>query len=186
MFQLFIFISIYFLVAIRLDLFYNNRYFWNNNCRWERVGTSMIQPIMELFANSMTAHFWHFQDFQLDHNCFEHDKYILQLDSNNKSFRKFNNIPVLSFFSSAYVDVNPFQSCAIIRPKNYIGKWKIVFARDWNRDLFSIEKCSHLGAVKVVVDGSGGIMGQDDEGKLIELELVKYCKAWQNTDILFV
>jgi hypothetical protein len=181
-----ILILLYFLAIIRLDLFYNNRYFWNQNCRWERVGTSLIQPIMELFGNSMTAHFWHFQDFTIDRNCFEHDKFILQLNSNRKSFRKFNNIPILSFFSSAYVDINPFQTCAIIRPKDYIGKWKIVFARDWNHNLFSIEKCSHVGAVKVVVDGSGGIMGQGESGSLIELELVKYCKAWQNTYILFV
>jgi hypothetical protein len=179
-------ISLYFLAIIRLDLFYNNRYFWNQGCKWERVGTSLVQPIMELFGNSMTAHFWHFHNFQMDHNCFEHDKYILQLNSDRNSFRKFNNIPVLSFFTSAYVDVNPLQTCAIIKPKNYAGKWKIVFARNWNHNVFSIEKCSHIGAVKLIVDGNGGIMGQGEDGKLIELELVKYCKAWQSTDVLFV
>lgn len=179
-------IILYFLTVFRLDLFYNNRYFWNKNCKWERVCTSSIQPLMELFGNSMTAHFWHFENFHLDHNCFERGKYILQLTSKKKSLRKFNKIPILSFFSSAYVDVNPFQSCAIIQPKDYNGKWKIVFARNWNHNIFSIEKCSHIGPVKVVVDGNGGIMGQSEEGELIELRLVQYCKAWQRTDVLYV
>ena len=181
-----ILILIYILAAIRLDLFYNNRYFWNPNCKWQRVGTSLIQPIMELFGNSMTAHFWHFEDLYLDHNSLDHDKYILQLNSSRRSFRMFNKIPILSFFSSAYVDVNPFQTCAIIQPKSYQGKWKIVFARDWNNDIFSIEKCSHLGAIKIVVDGTGGILGQSESDELLELELVKYCKAWQDTDVLYV
>lgn len=179
-------ISLYILAVIRLDLFYNNRYFWDRNCRWQRVGTSLIQPLMELFGNSMTAHFWHFRELKLDRNSFDYAKYILQLNSYKKPFRKFNHIPVLSFFTSAYVDVNPFQSCAIIQPKEYSGKWKIVFARNWTNNLFGIEKCSHIGSVKVVIDGSGGIMGQGEDGNLIELELVKYCKAWQHTDVLFV
>lgn len=186
MITLLIFVLIYILAAIRLDLFYNNRYFWNDNCRWERVGTSLIQPIMELFGNSMTAHFWHFEDFEFDHNSFDHSKYILQLEASRKSFRRLNKLAIVSFLTSAFVDVNPFQTCAIIQPKGYHGKWKIVFARDWSNDLFSVEKCSHIGAVKVVVDGNGGIIGQGEDGKLVELELVKYCKAWQNTDILYV
>ena len=181
-----ILILFYFIAVIRLDLFYNNRYFWNKNCKWERVGTSLIQPIMELFGNSMTAHFWHFENFYLDRNSFDHSKYILQLNSPKNSFRMFNKIPILSFISSAYVDVNPFQTCAIIRPKTYQGKWKLVFARDWNNNIFSIEKCSHIGKVKVVVDGNGGIMGQGENGDLLELELIKYCKAWQCNEILYV
>jgi hypothetical protein len=179
-------IVLYFLAVIRLDLFYNNRYFWNKNCRWERIGTSLIQPIMELFGNSMTAHFWHFDNFELDRNSFEHDKCILQVSSTKKSFRLFNNVPILSFFSSAYVDVNPFQKCAIIQPIDYKGKWKIVFARNWDQDQFCIEKCSHIGPVKIVVDGSGGMMGQGEHGEFVHLELVQYCKAWERTDILFV
>ena len=174
------------MAIIRLDLFYNNRYFWNKNCSWERVGTSLIQPIMELFGNSMTAHFWHFENYKLDRNSFDHNKYILQLYSPKSSFRRFNNVPILSFFSSAYVDVNPLQTCAIIKPKNYDAKWKIIFARDWNNNIFSIEKCSHIGAVKIVVDGKGGIIGQGENQELIELELIKYCRAWQHTDILYI
>jgi hypothetical protein len=181
-----ILVLLYILAIIRLDLFYNNRYFWNSNCKRERAGTSLIQPFMELFGNSMTAHFWHFQNFEMDHNSFDHDKYILQLNSTKKSFRTFNKIPILSFLTSAYIDVNPFQTCAIIQPKNFQGKWKIVFARNWNRNVFSIEKCSHMGPVKVIVDGNGGIMGQGQDEQLIELEVIKYCKAWQFTDVLFI
>ncbi len=174
------------MAIFRLDLYYANRYFWNNNCKWERVGTSLMQPLMELFGNSMTAHFWHFENFKLDRNSFDHNKYVLQLNSSQNTFRRFGKLPILSFLSSAYVDINPFQTCAIIKPKNYKGKWKIVFARDWDNNIFSIEKCSHLGSVKVIVDGSGGIMAQNQNNELIELELVQYCKAWQSTDILFV
>jgi hypothetical protein len=186
MFWQVLFLLLYILAAIRLDLFYNNRYFWNQNCRLERFATSAIQPLMEIFGNSMTAHFWHFENFKMDHNCFDHDKYILQLHSNKKPFRKLNNIPLVTFFTSAFVDINPLQSCAIIQPKSYIGKWKLVFARDWSHDVFSIEKCSHIGPAKVVVDGAGGIIAVDQQGELIELELVRYCKAWQHTEVLYI
>lgn len=178
-----LFILCYFLAVYRLDQFYLNRYFWDNNCKLERVLTSFIQPFMELFANGMTAHFWHFEDLDWKTNSIE-KKYFLELNNFRPPFRIFDKGKFLAILTAAWVDCNPWQTCAIIRPKNYKGKWKIFFPLSSN--ICQEEKCSHYGRVKVVIDGKGNILGRDLNGNFIELEVLGYCLAFEKTHILFV
>ena len=178
----FLFIFCYILAVWRLDNFYSNRYFWNANCTLERILTSTMQPFMEIFANGMTAHFWHFEDLDFETSSLE-KKYFLELDNFVPQFRIFDRGKFLAILTSAWVDVNPWQTCAVIRPKSYKGKWKIFFPLG---NVCQEEKCSHQGSVKVVVDGKGVILGRDLNGNSIELELLGYCQAFQKTHILFV
>lgn len=176
-------VFLYSLAAFRLDIFYSGRYFWPKNMKKERFFTSLMQPFMELFGNGMTAHFWHFQDVVYSIKNLD-KKFILNLTNNKKPFRKLNNGKFLAVLTSAWVDTYPFQDCAIIKPKNYTGKWRLFFPI--SSKVCQIEKCSHIGAVKVVVDGNGQVLAKNEKDEFIELELVKYCKAWQDTHILFI
>ena len=195
-------IGLYTLACFRLDKFYMGRYFWDEDCNrkqnknqlGERFWTGLLQPFMELFGNGMTAHFWHFNTIKiLESNYKENHKenyknYELVLESSLRQFRIFDKGFIVAVLTSAWVDINPFQTCAIIKPTkdNTDILWKIFFATDVQNGLFQEEKCSHRGAVKVVIDGQGSVWGRDINGNFIELEIVEYCKAYQNTHILFV
>jgi hypothetical protein len=180
---LFLLIVLYLLAAFRLDIFYSGRYFWQEGQDKERFFTGLLQPFMELFGNGMTAHFWHFKDVKFETKDLD-KKFLLKLSNHKKPFRRLSSGKFLAVLTSAWVDTNPLQDCAIIKPKNYNGKWQLFFPI--NSKICQLEKCSHYGAVKVAVDGSGTILAKDEQGKFIELELVEYCKAWQQTHILFV
>lgn len=173
-------IFIYAIWVWRLDIFYSGRYFWDQNCDLERFLTALLQPFMEIFGNSMTAHFWHFKKQRLGTKPI-----LLELKSWKKPFRLIGGNKFADILTSAWVDTNPNQQTAIVRPKTYKGDWKLVSFTD-QTGVFEVEKCSHIGAVKVVVDGNGSIMAIDQNNNWIELELVNYCKAWQNTHILMI
>jgi hypothetical protein len=187
MLYLIVFVSLYFLAVYRLDKFYMGKYFWDQNCEKERFFTCLLQPFMELFGNSMTAHFWHFKNIYLSQ---EQKQVIynfeLPVNSSCKPFRVFNRGKPIAIITSACVDVNPMQECVIIQPKIHTGKWKLFFAVSYDNGLFQEEKCSHIGAVKVAIDGTGTLLGRDLEANFIELEILKPCKAHQDTHILMV
>jgi hypothetical protein len=178
-------IGIYLVLVVVLKSKYSRLYFWNKDCIIEEIATNLIQPIMELIGNSMTAHNWHFQRLDNPNSTEIHSK-ITCIRSNTKPIRKFDSGFVKMILTSAFVDVNPLQQCAILRPKSYTYKWKIAFPTDLSKDEFKIEKCSHFGAVKIVIDGSGCNFGIGEKGEIIELEVVEICKAYQRKDILFV
>jgi hypothetical protein len=181
MIEFLVFVIVYGLAAFRLDQYYSNKYFWDTSCIRERLASSAGQPLMELFGNSMIAHTWCFRTFKqhidIPHNC------KLSIDCEKPLFRKFNS-GWLTFITSAWVDINPMQECAIIQPKDYYGKWKIFFQTGIG--IYQEAKFSHIGQVKIVVDGQGEIYGRDQNGKFLELEIVSRCKAWKRTDILMV
>lgn len=181
-------ITLYLLACYRLDKHYSGRYFWDTNCHKEKICTNLLQPFMELLGNGMTAHFWHFRTLPIK-NCNFKPKFELKLQSNRPATRIFSKGLFLSIITSIWVDINPFQRCAVIKPV-YSSEitpntlWKIWFMT--GTQTTQEEKCSHFGTVKIVVDGQGGIFGRETDGNFIELEVVTYCKAYQNTHILFV
>ena len=176
-----LFLLIYLLTVFRLDQHYSNRYFWDEDCGWQQFWSSIGQPIMELFGNSMIAHFWCFETIRGKIIIPSHCR--LQIPCQSPPFRRFNR-GLETVLRSAWVDVNPNQLCAIVQPVDYIGRWKIFFQTGGNT--FQEAKFSHTGAVKVVVDGSGQMYGRDLSGVFIELEILQNVKAWQRTDILMV
>jgi hypothetical protein len=178
------FLIIYIITAIILDYFYSKKYTWNQNCTLERVATSSIQPIMEIIGNGMTAHNWTFKNILIKKQIPEGCKLCYEVSQN--PFAKLHSKRIKRILTSAVVDINPFQPAAIIRPKNYEGKWKICFEIDKNQGLYQIAKYSHTGKVKILIDGSGYIMGMDSSGEFLELEIVEYCKAWQRRDVFLV
>ncbi len=182
-------ILFYLLTAIILDQVYNRCYFWDANCIPQRIATSLLQPLMEIFGNGMTAHTWHFEYFKVTETIDQ--KYRLDVcpkhpNKANKSFRKFNSNPILRILTSALVDINPFQEALIIMPKNHNGKWKIAFEVNQNNNIYQKAKYSHIDKVKILVDGEGCIMGMDDKDNFIELKSVGSCRAYQHRNILLV
>ncbi len=172
---------IYALAVFRLDQYYSNRYFWDVGCGRERLSSSLGQPIMELFGNSMVAHGWCFRTFkqhiEIPQGC------KLSIECEKPIFRKFNS-GLVTLLTSAWVDINPKQTCAIIQPRNYEGQWKIFFQTGIG--IYQEAKFSHRGQVKIVVDGQGEIYGRDSQSNFIELEIVDRVESWQRTDILMV
>jgi hypothetical protein len=181
MIEVLVFVVLYALAVFRLDQYYSDRYFWDTGYAKERIASSVGQPLMELFGNSMVAHTWCFRTFKrhidIPHNC------KLSIECEKPLFRKFNS-GILTFITSAWVDVNPMQECAIIQPKDYTDKWKIFFQTGIG--IYQEAKFSHRGQIKIVVDGQGEIYGRDLDGNFLELEIVGRCKAWKRTDILMV
>ena len=172
---------LYILSAFRLDQYYANRYFWDQGCRWERFGSSASQPVMELFGNSMIAHGWCFRTFKKNIDIPVGCKLIIECQK--PLFRKFNS-GIATLFTSAWVDINPFQNCAIIEPVNYDNKWKIFFQTGIG--IYQEAKFSHCGKVKIVVDGQGEIYGRDLNGNFLELRIIDRILAWERTDVLMV
>jgi hypothetical protein len=181
MFWLVVFILIYALAVFRLDQYYSNRYFWDKGCNRERFGSSVGQPVMELFGNSMVAHGWCFCTYKKHIDIPSSCKLVIECEK--PLFRKFNS-GLATLFTSAWVDINPLQTCAIIEPVEYTGKWKIFFQTGIG--IYQEAKFSHVGQVKIVVDGQGEIYGRDLKGNFVELQIVDRVKAWERTDILMV
>lgn len=175
------FVLIYSLAVFRLDQYYANRYFWDSGCGRERFWSSATQPIMELIGNSMVAHFWCFKtikgNIEIPHYC------KLDISCDKPMFRKFNS-GIETVLRSAWVDINPKQTCAIIEPVNHIGKWKIFFQTGIG--IYQEAKFSHRGKVKIAIDGPGQIYGRDLKGNFLELVIIDKVEAWKRTDILMV
>jgi hypothetical protein len=178
-------VVIYLVFVVVLKSKYSGLYFWNDGCGKEQTATDLLQPLMEIVGNSMTAHNWHFEKYNSTNIDQIHSK-ILCIRTNKKPIRRFDSGFIAMILTSAFVDINPFQQCAILKPKIHQGKWKIAFPSDLDSGEFKIEKCSHIGAVKIVIDGSGCNFGVSETGEIIDLELVELCKAYERKDILFV
>jgi hypothetical protein len=181
---MFYIIIVYTIIAIILDWAYSRKYTWDQNCIPERIATSVIQPVMEIVGNGMTAHNWTFQNIIIKKEISESCK--LCFETSSKQFRKFGSNRFQRILTSAIVDINPMQSAAIIRPKTHQGNWRICFAINDNQGHYQVTKYSYQGQVKILIDGSGYIMGMDSSGKFLELEIVQYCKAYQRRDVLLV
>lgn len=178
------FVGIYLLYVILLDWYYFRRYQWDSQCILERACTGLIQPLMELIGNRMSAHFWHFKKLKLQTK--PEPKYYLKVGHHTNPSRFFGKNRLLEIFSSAIVDVNPVQPCAIIKPKHHEKKWKLIYPTNLNNQEFDIEKCSHIGQAKIVLAGEGYVLAQDESGNWIELEIIQNCKAFERRDVLFI
>ena len=180
-----LFLCGYLIVCVALDQYYSRLYQWQNNCLLQRFLTSLGQPIMEIIGNGMTAHFWHFERFAFDKTKID-SKYILNVGNKPFSVRVFDRNKLLAILTSIWVDINPFQDCLIIKPKNYDGQWSLVFPKHYDNNIFEQEKCLHTGQVKVVIDGQGMLLARDSNGNWLELEITNSCKAYQYRNVLFI
>ena len=140
---------------------------------------------MEIFGNSMTAHFWHFKKIDFDLSDIP-NKMVLNVGTNTSSFRVFHKNRFFAVLTSAFVDINPLQTCLVIKPKNSNKPWKLFYPLNLEKGKFEEEKCSHIGEAKIIVDGNGCVLARDIDGNFLELEIVQHCLAWQRTDVLFI
>ncbi len=180
-----IFIFIYFITVLILDFYYTKRYIWLPNCLLERLLTGLLQPLMEVCGNRMTAHFWHFRQVLISKEDLP-SEYLLRVEDYKKSRRVFGKNKLMSILSSIWVDINPHQNCLIIQPVNYFGQWQLVFPSNWDDGIFEEEKCFHVGCAKIVVDGTGFVLARDRNGNFLQLKIVSKCKAYQYRHILFI
>jgi hypothetical protein len=183
--SLVVFSVLYLSYSVYLNYQYSKVYTWDKkNTFFERLGTALLQPFMDVFANKKTTHFWSWKEIQLHTDIVKlsHCK-PLEVKCDVK-YRHFN-AGIRSIITGAFVDVNPRQPCVIIRPKTYKNNWKLAFATN-NEGLMQIPKFSHVGVIKIVLDGDGHLFGLDMNNNFIELEIVSYCRADQQKDVLFV
>jgi hypothetical protein len=82
-------------------------------------------------------------------------------------------------------DLGYVREAAIIRPKNYSGKWSLVYCTS-QRQVCEQSNLLHAGEVKVLLDGQTEMWGLNEDGQYIQLELVRYLDRNQAKDVLFV
>jgi hypothetical protein len=146
--------------------------------------TVLLQPFMELFANGKVTHFYDYKTLPLQELPVITATKVLPSE---KMVRNFNN-DFSSIVVNIAADLGLVKEAAIIQPIDYSGNWSLAFCIDnENSATFcQVSKIKHRGQVKILVDGSSSIWGLAEDGKWIQLELVKYIDRSERRDILFI
>jgi hypothetical protein len=146
--------------------------------------TVLLQPIMELFANGKVTHFYDYKALPLQ------DVPVIapaKIIPSKPMIRNFNN-DLQSHFINLFADLGLVQEAAIIAPIDYSGSWSLAFCQDKENSttVCQVSRIKHRGQVKILVDGNSIIWGLDENGKWVQLQVVKYINRKDRQDILFI
>lgn len=149
--------------------------------QWVQLGTAvLIQPITDLFLFRKTSYYFDWQ--KIDPQDIDRSVLPLVLRSTQDKLANYNQT-----LSSRNLqrDLGYVRQAAVVKPKNYDGKWSLVFC-SIDDAVCQQSNLLHSGRVKVLLDGNLEMWGIDQNGKFIQLQLLRYVPVWAELEVLFI
>jgi hypothetical protein len=173
-------LAIYLSVAYGFFAFTKVTYTYRNQNTVDENLTIIMQPFMEVFADSKVSHWYDWQP--ISKSQINPDTTALTLKSKANQYGEYDN--VLSY-KNLVRSLGGVKEAAIIEPTDYSGFWSLVFCNKMD-DICSKGNIMQSGKVKILLDGENSLWGLDSNGNFIELKLDKLTDRTQDKDVLFI
>jgi len=176
------FIAVYLIFVIILYFSYSSKYSYKSGSVLIQATTYMLQPFMQLFGNSKVTHFWHWEKYAP-----AYDYALFGIKRDNPAKRIFKaEFDLWAFLVNAQADLGGVKEAIVVKPKNYTGKWRLVYCVTQEKLFCEVGILNHSGEVKILNDGVGYTWGLDENNQPLKLELVRQIEINQEKNILFI
>ncbi len=173
-------VSSYFLASLIPHVKYQDKYSYQTPSLFCKSLTFSLQPIMEVFASSKVTHTCHFKMVEKNQNY----QSQLFVKSNSPQIRRLGSNP-LNIFRNAIADLGVAKEAWVVEPEDFQGQWSLVFYEEQSQ-ITQRSTLIHSGQIKILVDGEGHVWGENIDGEIIQLKLIKKTTVSSDKQILFI
>ena len=174
-----VFIVVYIAISYLLAGFGGRDFSYRINKPLETHASILLQPIMDLFADSKVSHFYDYSKIEKNKIPQNISPLNIRSDSNTRKLQE------KLFWSNTRASLGGIDTAVIVEPADFSGKWSLVYCIE-NSDFCEQSNILAKGKVKLISDGDQQVWGRDEKGNFLQLKLVKYIKRSSNPEILHI